>query len=308
MRKESFITVAICTYNREKYLPQLFNSILSQTLSRMHFEVLLINNNSPGNTEELGLLFSKNNPDIIYRYYLETNQGLSYARNRCIREANGMYITFLDDDAFIQNDYLKLLLQKFERDTSISAIGGKILLHYESIIPAWENQYLNSLMGFYDKGNNVYTYDGKNNNYPRGSNMSFRTTIFDEIGLFDPNLGRIGKNLMAGEEKDLFNRIFSLKKYKVVYFPDLIVYHSVPVMRTTKSFIQKQAFETGKSERIRTKNEGLRSFLKRCGIEFWKWAGSISLWFSYALKGEFSKGNTIVYFRWWVTKGLLKQN
>lgn len=305
MAQTSFITVAICTYNRERYLPQLFGSILNQTLSRDRFEVVLVNNNSPGNTEELGREFADDNPDIIYRYFLETNQGLSHARNRCIQEANGAYITFLDDDAFIQADYLELLLEKFEADSSVSAIGGKILLHYESTIPSWENKYLNSLMGFYDKGDVIYIYDGKKNNYPRGSNMSFRTAIFNEIGHFDPNLGRIGGNLNAGEEKDLFNRIFLLKRHKVVYYPDLVVYHSVPVERTSRQFIQKQAFETGKSERIRTKNSGKNAFLIRCGTETWKWGASLILWMVYAFKLQFQKGNMVVYFRWWVTRGLL---
>lgn len=306
MKDEIKITVAICTYNRERYLPQLFDSIVTQTIDKKLIEVVLVDNNSPGNTKELGHQFSELNPTICYRYFLETNQGLSHARNRCIKEANGLFITFLDDDAFIEKDYLRFLLEKFEKDNSISAIGGKILLHYESIVPKWENKYLNSLMGYYDKGNDIYQYDGSKNNYPRGSNMSFRLSVFNEIGLFDPNLGRIGGNLMAGEEKDLFNRIFQLKKHKVVYFPNLIVFHSVPVERTTKLFIQKQAFETGKSERLRTKNENSLSFLKRCGIETWKWGASIILWCLYALKGQSQKGNMIIYFRWWVTKGLLK--
>ena len=308
MIQQPFITVAICTYNRERYLPQLFDSILRQTLPGNRFEVILVNNNSPGNTQEIGNEFSENNPEIHYRYFLETNQGLSHARNRCIREAHGEYITFLDDDAFIQEDYLELLLKHFEGDQTISAIGGKILLHYESIIPSWENKFLNSLMGFYDRGDTVSVYDGTKNNYPRGSNMSFKTAIFNKIGLFNPNLGRIGGNMMGGEEKDLFTRIFTLEKYKVVYFPDLVVYHSVPVERTTADFIRKQALETGKSERIRTKNEGKVFFLKRLGIEGWKWCASIILWIFYALKGQFSKGNMIVFFRWWVTKGIIQPN
>jgi glucosyl-dolichyl phosphate glucuronosyltransferase len=308
MKRKSIITVAICTYNRERYLPQLFNSIQTQTIDFSLIEVLLVNNNSPGNTEELGAIFAQNNPNIAYRYFLETKQGLSHARNRCIEEAQGKYITFLDDDAFIQSDYLSLLWEKFEQNESVSAIGGKILLHFESIVPAWESKYLNPLMGYYDKGNESFTYDGSNNNYPRGSNMSFRTAIFEEIGLFNPQLGRIGGNLLAGEEKDIFNRIFKLKKHQVVYFPELVVFHSVPVERTTRDFIQKQALQTGVSERFRTKNEGQWSYLKRIGIECWKWGASFLLWGFFALQGKFSKGNMLVLFRYWVSKGLTTNN
>ena len=81
------ISVAICTYNRERYLNQLFNSIIRQTLDKELFEVILIDNNSPGNTRELFQIFSEVNPYIKTRYELERNQGLSYARNRAIQIA-----------------------------------------------------------------------------------------------------------------------------------------------------------------------------------------------------------------------------
>ena len=157
------LTVAICTYNRERYLPQLFGSILSQTLSSSKFEVLLIDNNSPGNTVEISEDFQKENPEIDFHYFLETNQGLSHARNRAIKESKGKYITFLDDDAFIDDNYLEILLNHFNDDSDLAAIGGRILLHYESIIPAWENKYLNSLLGYYDKGDEQFYYTKSRN-------------------------------------------------------------------------------------------------------------------------------------------------
>lgn len=57
-------------------------------------------------------------------------------------------ITFLDDDAFIQEDYLEVCVKAFEAESKMDALGGKILLHYESIIPKWENKFINSLLGF----------------------------------------------------------------------------------------------------------------------------------------------------------------
>ena len=82
------ICAAICTYNRERYLPQLFESIKNQSLSNKLFEVVLVNNNSPGNTKEICDDFIKHNPEIEFRYYEELNQGLSFARNRCIAECD----------------------------------------------------------------------------------------------------------------------------------------------------------------------------------------------------------------------------
>ncbi|NBV07584.1 MAG: glycosyltransferase family 2 protein [Flavobacteriia bacterium] len=296
------ISVAICTYNREKYLPQLFQSIEKQTLPESAYEILLIDNNSPGNTHELFTHFLTENPSKHGEYFLETNQGLSHARNRAIQESNAPLITFLDDDAFIDVDYLNVLVNTFENYPEVGAIGGPISLHYEDIIPKWENKYLNSLLGYFNRGNELHYFSEKD--YPRGSNMAFRTLLFEKTGTFDVQLGRIGANLFGGEEKDLFNRIYK-QKISVLYQPDARVFHCVPNERTTFDFIKKQALGTGQSERIRSKAEGTGSLLKRIFSEGIKWMGSFVLWFLFAFKGQPSKGNMILFFRYWVSYGLV---
>ncbi|MBL7897295.1 MAG: glycosyltransferase, partial [Crocinitomicaceae bacterium] len=260
------ITATISTYNREKYLPMVLESLKKQTLSRSLFEVVLVNNNSPGNTAEIAEKFKNENPDISFRYYLETQQGLSFGRNRGISESKGKYITFIDDDAFLSEDYLEVIYNTFEKDHSVAAIGSKILLHYESVIPKWENKYLNSLLGYFNMGDDYKVFP--KSDYPRGSNMSFRTDVFQKAGMFNTELGRIGKGMGGGEEKDMFKRIYQLKDLKVIYIPNAVVFHCVPIERTTAAFIKNQAIGTGKSERIRVRHEGFKSTLNRFFVEF----------------------------------------
>jgi len=298
------ITATISTYNREHYLPQVLNSLKRQSLSKDLFEIILVDNNSPGNTKEIALEFKANNPDIAFEYFLETNQGLSYGRNRGIKEANGKYLTFIDDDAFLADDYLEIIYNYFEANTKVVAIGSKILLHYESIIPDWENKYLNSLLGYFNIGDEILKFP--KNDYPRGSNMSFKTNVFESVGGFNVELGRKGSNLAGSEEKDMFIRIYKHKEMVVDYIPNAIVYHCVPIERTTTEFIKRQAVGTGESEGIRIKSEGISSTLKRYFMEVVKWGGSIALFFIYLVKGQFAKGRMIVKFRWWVSLGLLK--
>lgn len=304
MEREQIITATISTYNREKYLPGVLNSLARQTLNKKSFEIVLVDNNSPGNTKEIFEKFSHDHPEISCRYYLETNQGLSYGRNRGIKESKGIYITFIDDDAFLADDYLEKVFNYFETHTGVVAIGGKILLHYETAPPTWENKYLNSLLGFYNPGDDEIVYS--KNDYPRGSNMSFRTNVFDKVGLFNVDLGRIGSGLGGSEEKDMFKRIYTFAELKVVYLPDALVFHCVPYERTTTEFIKKQAIGTGVGEKLRVKREGAISTLNRYLIELLKWLASIVLWFVFLLKGQPAKGNMIVKFRAGVSRGLIK--
>jgi len=296
------ISVAICTYNREKYLPQLFASIEKQTLALDRFEVVLVNNNSPGNTAELFQEFQRKNPSLQTRYCEEINQGLSFSRNHAIQHANFELITFLDDDAFIDEHYLSVLVDEFSASPEVMAIGGKILLHYEDAIPKWENRFLNSLLGYFNKGDEKLIF--KSNDYPRGSNMAFRSSVFSEIGGFDVTLGRIGSDLSGGEEKDLFNKLYK-HNMKVVYLPNALVFHSVPIERTLTSFIKKQGLGTGKSERIRSSNEGALSYIKRLFIELIKWGASLLIALYYLFTLHYHRAKMILLFRYWVTLGLL---
>lgn len=296
------ITATISTYNRERYLPQVLDSLKKQTLDRSLFEIVLVDNNSPGNTKEITENFIQKNSGLNVSYHLETNQGLSYGRNRGIKEAKGKYITFIDDDAFLAEDYLEKIFNYFEKDTTVAAIGSKILLHYEDVVPKWENKYLNSLLGFFDLGDQQMDFSKKS--YPRGSNMSFRMDVFDQIGEFNTELGRKGNNLAGSEEKDIFKRVYAQGGLRVIYVPDAIVYHCVPNERTTTEFIKQQALGTGRGEAVRVKNEGLMAIGARHSTELMKWFFSVGLWCLYLIKGKPAKGAMIVRFRWWVSIGL----
>lgn len=299
------LTAAICTYNREKYLPQIFESIRVQTLGTEYFEVVIVNNNSPGNTRELCDQFMISNPTIEFHYFEEFQQGLSFARNRSINESKGDYITFLDDDAFIEKHYFEVLTREFEHNQQVMAIGGKIILHYENNIPSWENKYLNSILGFFDMGNEEKFL--KSPNYPRGSNMAFRTALFKEIGLFDTNFGRTGGNMMGGEEKELFNRIYKIGKL-VKYIPAAVVYHCVPIERTTDVFVKNQAIGIGYSQQLTSKKNGQLSYLKALFSEKLKWFASIALAFFYLFNGKIGRSRMLLKFRYWVTLGILTKN
>ena len=111
--------------------------------------------------------------------------------------------------------------------------------------------------------------------------------------------------MIGGEEKELFERIYKYYKDSVLYDPSIIVYHFVPETRITKDFIMKQALGTGISERLRCRKEGRISYIRRLILESIKWVASLLLWFGYYIMMKFSKGNMILFFRFWLTRGLI---
>jgi hypothetical protein len=156
-------------------------------------------------------------------------------------------------------------------------------------------------MSALDKGTVIEEFTGKS--YPIGANMGFKKECFNTIGLFNTALGRTKKNMLGGEEKDIFDRVNHLNM-KILYFPNVAVQHVIPKSRTTLDFLRRVAYGVGVSERIRCSKCFTKyavAILKEC----WKWIGSFALALFYFCQGTPAKSKALLIFRWNVTKGLL---
>ena len=299
------LSLIVCTYNRDKYLYGALKCIAENGFPKEAYEIILVNNMSTDNTEVECKRFESDYSDVDFRYFIETNQGLSFARNRGIKESRGETLVFLDDDSYIQEGYLIHLQKQLEAHPDADAFGGKILPVFESgETPKWLSKWNYSWVSAIDMGDKVCPFRGKS--FPIGANMGIRRNMLSEIGLFNTQLGRSKKNLMGGEEKDLFERI---KNHggSIYYFPDVVVHHVIPPTRTTKEYIMRMGEGVGKSERIRTLSVSRWKYLKRLFTELIKWGGTLVLWLGFAFKGRFETGNILFIFRRRVTKGLLNE-
>lgn len=297
------LSVIICTYNRAKYIYDLLQSLVNQTFNKSDYEIVFVNNNSNDNTDEICKNFQTENKGLNFYYFNETKQGLSHARNRGITEAKGEILIFIDDDALACKKYLEEISAFFKQNVSASAGGGKILPKYENKRPVWMSKFLEPVMSVINLGNNIKQFPpGK---FPIGANMYFRKKVFEETGLFNTELGRTGKNLLGGEEKDIFNKLRK-KKGLIYYLPKPWIYHIIPESRLTAAFIKKQASGIGQSEKIRAldikKTEIYKSYLK----EVFKWGASLFLFLFYVINFSPAKAKMIIMFRYWVTNGMLR--
>jgi glucosyl-dolichyl phosphate glucuronosyltransferase len=297
------ISAIISTYNRAHFLKGLFSSVLEQSIDKSRYEIVIVNNNCTDNTEEICHKFIQSHPEVKINYCIEKQQGLSYGRNKGIEESIGSIVTFLDDDAIIAPDFFEKTLLFFSQHPDVNAIGGKILLKYIDKKPNWYNPFLASLLGYFNKGDKEQIF---NNDYFRGSNMSFRREIFLTYGGFNTLLGRVGRNLMGNEEKELFYR-FKSNGEKMWYVPSTVAYHLVPIERTYSSFVKKQAIGTGISQRQHALINGKLSFLICIFSEIAKWGVSIILMFFYFITLGIPIAIMLIRFRWWVSKGIFSR-
>ena len=300
------LSVVVCTYNREKNLYNLLKSISENDFPKELYEIVLINNNSSDGTEKECFRFQTDFPDVDFQYVKEEKQGLSFARNRGIMCASGDVLIYVDDDALVNRDYLKTYYDFFEQNPLVEAAGGAIIPLYETSEPVWMTFYTKQLLTAYlYKGENVKPF-GKGE-FPGGGNAAYRRSVFDEIGLFNTDLGRKGSSLASAEEKDVFERMRK-RKMKIFYLPKAILYHIIPKRKLEKKYFNQLTYEIGKSERQRTLSYSRLKFAERLFVELLKWGATCVLFLFYLIKLTPKKGGKLLIFRRNVTKGLLGIN
>ena len=178
------LSVLICTYNREKYIGPLLESIAANDLDKSKYEIVLVDNNCTDNTRSVCEAFAKAHKDVQFNYCVETEQGLSAARNKAIKEAKGDVLVYVDDDALVDTWYLRTVAEYMSAHPEISAIGGPIIPLYETSEPKWMTRFTKELLcGYLYFGDKERTFPGER--YPGGGNAAYRAEVFKQVGLFN---------------------------------------------------------------------------------------------------------------------------
>ena len=111
MKGENYIfSVIIAIYNTGRYLEDSIGSIFNQTLDINKIQIILINDGSIDQTNEICMKFVKEHPKNML-YIPIKHSGVSIARNIGLKYAKGKYINFLDaDDKWDKNVFKHVLL------------------------------------------------------------------------------------------------------------------------------------------------------------------------------------------------------
>lgn len=114
------VSVIIPVYNVEQHLEQCLDSVVNQTYTDI--EIMIVNDGSNDNSSK-----------IIERYQLkyknikvidQENKGVSVARNVALKESTGRYVLYLDSDDYLEENCIKVLIDKIEVDESDMVISN----------------------------------------------------------------------------------------------------------------------------------------------------------------------------------------
>ena len=237
------ISAVICTHNREDYLGAAIDSLLEQDFS--NYEVIVVDNASSDSTKQI---VESRLPHPRLQYVYEPVTGLSVARNTGAKASQGEIIAYLDDDAVASTGWLSCLWQAYQNNPQLAIAGGKVTLIFPpgKTSPPWLSADLASNLGAYDLGDEI-VYITNPGMTPRGLNYSLRRTFLEQIGGFDVNLGRVGKNLLSNEELQM-TQLALEKQWQVAYLPQALVAHNVAPERLQPAWFLRRSWWQGVSE------------------------------------------------------------
>lgn len=102
------LSIVVPLYNSEKFIHRNVDSLLAQK-TKYKYEIILVNDGSRDSTQLILEKYKNDNPDKIVVITKE-NGGISSARNTGIANSRGEYISFVDHDDWISEDYVEKLI------------------------------------------------------------------------------------------------------------------------------------------------------------------------------------------------------
>lgn len=116
-------TVVIPIYNVEEYLEEAIESVIKQSIGfEKNIQIILVNDGSQDNSEEICLKYVKNYPKNI-KYIKQKNSGVSSARNNGLKYVSGEYINFLDSDDKWESNAFEKAYKMFSTNKDVNIIG-----------------------------------------------------------------------------------------------------------------------------------------------------------------------------------------
>jgi glycosyltransferase involved in cell wall biosynthesis len=256
-------SIIICCYNSSSRLAPTLEHLANQKIEGLDCELLIVDNNCSDDTVDIAHeVWFKNVSPFPLKFVKESNPGLSNARKAGVMEAQGEIIVFCDDDNWLDQNYLKIAFDLFQKDNKIFGACGFCEPVAEIPLPDWFNQYAPfyacGLPQLYD--NQLLTL--------RGAGMIVRAKILRALyseGISHFTSGRKGADLTSGEDDEIS---FWLKGVggKLVYYESLQIKHFMEERRLTVEYrdrlvkgIMKSTFTLNQNLKIMRKaNRAIR--------------------------------------------------
>lgn len=229
------VTVVICTFNGAALLPETIRHITQQRVeSNIPWEVIVIDNASTDDTSQVARQeWHKYRNTVPFSVLYQPRQGLTFAREMAIEEANYEYVLFCDDDNWLNTEYVDTAYHLMLQHPNIGVLGGHGELVYEVPPPSWAQT-----LPMFGNGPQE-TRSGKvKRNIVYGAGSILRRSAFLRLfkAGYKPFLtDRNANSLSSGGDSELCYAI-ALANFDIWYDDRLRFKHFMPKARITWSY------------------------------------------------------------------------
>ena len=120
MKRKVEISVIIPCYNAENYIKKCIDSIVNQSFK--NFELICVNDGSTDSTLDILKEYESKNKNMLV--VSKKNEGGKNVTKTGLKYAKGNYIVAIDNDDYVDKDFLKKLYDTIKKDDSDVAICG----------------------------------------------------------------------------------------------------------------------------------------------------------------------------------------
>ncbi|TGE25622.1 glycosyltransferase [Hymenobacter aquaticus] len=242
VRPERGITVLICTYNSATRITETLQALARQQVNATEFavEVLLVDNASTDATSQVAAAtFEQLDFPFPYQVLYEGKSGKSNALELGFATARYEYVCIVDDDNWLQPDYLALAWEVMEKDPKIGALGGIGRPQCEITPPFWFKDFAAIYAADTQAPHQGDITAGPS--YVYGAGCVVRKAAWEKIyraGFKSMLTGRHGDKLTSGEDNEMCYA-FVLAGYKIWYDERLRFQHFIPAKRLTWNYVER---------------------------------------------------------------------
>ena len=188
---KKLVSIIIPFYNLEHYIPRCIDSILAQTYD--NFEILAIDDGSTDGTAKILSAYAKKEKRVIY--VRQDNAGAGAASNAGIEMARGDYLTFVDNDDWVEPSMYEKLVGALEENEADMSVCNFNLVYSNST----ENCYGTVHSGVADICDDVYGYFCRHCACPKPNNYIwtrlYKTALIKNAGIRFENF-RLGSDTL----------------------------------------------------------------------------------------------------------------
>ena len=210
------VSVIIPTLNRSRLLREVLESLFAQTLEKIRYEIIVVDNASTDDTPQMIAALQKDAPVSLRYHRLEKDSGPAKARNLGARLASGRVLAFTDSDCRADSGWLAAGIAVLSDD--IAFVGGQVLHKPEQRV-----RFFSAI---------CQPTTAENPTYPT-ANIMYRREVFLAMGGFSEDLcfqTFFDNKPIECADTDLAWRIKEAGMASR-FVPEMIIYHEVPLKK-----------------------------------------------------------------------------